>query len=256
MLFRSAAVETAPELVVAIHRAHVEAGAQVVTTNTLCAHASDPVTTRRIAAAAVDLARQGADDPRVCIAGSIGPVRGQPAARRAAYREAARSLADAGADILLVETMVDPAEAALAVAAALELDATTWLAIACDETGRFVGGQPITALFDVLDTARLGALLVGCTAIAGLEPALRGVASHVPDTVWRGAYPNTTGAGADLGVTLVRIARDHALDVVGGCCGTDAAFLRTVASALHDEPAARSLAWTRLHEATRSRREP
>ena len=119
-----------PELVEQIARAYVEAGSQVILTNTFGAnrfiltrhHLADQVAA--INEAGVAISRRGAAG-RALVFASMGPsgvmlMMGQtsPDELRAAFAEQAEALARAGADGIVVETMSDPAEAALAVAAA------------------------------------------------------------------------------------------------------------------------------------------
>ena len=127
-----------PEKVEEVARAYVDAGSRVILTNTFGAN--------RIMLARHDLADQVAEinrtgveiskraaGERAAVFASIGPcglilMTGDVSESelRAAFAEQARAIADAGADAIVVETMSDPAEAKLAVAAAGGLGPLAW----------------------------------------------------------------------------------------------------------------------------------
>ena len=115
---------THPAMIIEVHRAYIEAGAQVVETNTFGANRlklsehglHDKVT--EINRAGVELARRAAEassDKSVLVAGSMGPSgrqlaplgRLRPEAARAAFQEQVVALVDAGVDLLIFETFSD-----------------------------------------------------------------------------------------------------------------------------------------------------
>jgi methionine synthase I (cobalamin-dependent) len=122
---------THPDLVADIHRAYIEAGAQIIETNTFGANRfklsehglEDKVA--EINRAGVDLARRAVDG-QAMIAGSVGPSgrqlaplgRMRPEAARALFREQVTALAGAGVDLLIFETFSDLDEMGEAVRAA------------------------------------------------------------------------------------------------------------------------------------------
>ena len=121
-----------PDAVEAVARAYVEAGSQVILTNTFGANrfilARYDLGERvaEINAAGVEISRSAAGD-RAKVFASMGPtgvmlMMGEATEDdlRAAFADQARAVAAAGADAIVVETMTDPAEACLAVAAAKE----------------------------------------------------------------------------------------------------------------------------------------
>jgi 5-methyltetrahydrofolate--homocysteine methyltransferase len=120
-----------PERVQQVHRAYLDAGADLLTTNTfggtscvLGPHGAGG-RVRELNVAAARLARGIAGD-RAWVLGDVGPFGGMleplgeslPDDVAAAFREQCTALLEGGADALLVETMSDPAEAVLAVQAA------------------------------------------------------------------------------------------------------------------------------------------
>ena len=120
---------THPEQVEDVARTYVEAGSQVILTNSFRAHAiamhaSSAADLDAINRAAVEISKKAAGTQALVFA-SIGPagkmlVSGEVSAEELtwAFTAQAQSLARAGADALLIETMSDPEEARLAVAAA------------------------------------------------------------------------------------------------------------------------------------------
>jgi homocysteine S-methyltransferase len=128
---------TQPSLIADIHRAYIEAGAQVIQTNTfganrykLSAHGLEGKVPE-INRAGVDLARLVvlASDKEVFVAGDIGPLgvrlapfgRVQPEQARHAFTEQAAALISAGVDLLILETFSDLNEILEAVAAARQV---------------------------------------------------------------------------------------------------------------------------------------
>src|SRR5918996_913717 len=152
---------THPDVVSSIHRAYLEAGADITTTNTFTATSigqadyglQDAVYEMNVAGA--QLARAAADEFGGFVAGSVGPLNvtlslspkvDDPAYRgvsfddvRAAYADQMRALAEGGVDLFLIETVFDTLNAKAAVAAAREAapDVPLWISFtAIDRSGR------------------------------------------------------------------------------------------------------------------------
>ena len=235
---------TDPEKIAEVHAAYVAAGADVVTTNTFGANAAklgDAASVEEVFSAAVACAR--AAHPRY-VAADIGPT-GQllePMGTLAfddAYELFARQVraADAaGADLFVIETMADLAEAKAALLAAREnSDLPVFVTMTFQEDGRtFLGTTPEVA---ALTLSSLGADAVGVNCslgpdeVAPLVERMLPWAScpvmvqanaglpHVVDgaTVFDvdpGAYAEAVAGMLDAGVTIT-----------GGCCGTTPAHI-------------------------------
>ncbi|MBW2458585.1 MAG: methionine synthase, partial [Deltaproteobacteria bacterium] len=191
---------TQPEVVADIHRQYLEAGADIITTNTFSGTAiaqadfqcESLVYELNVAAAALAQQEASAQTERTpsrprFVAGSIGPTNrtlslspdvDDPAARavtfdevREAYREQVRGLLDGGADILLVETIFDTlnAKAAL-VAVAEELEARegddppVMISVTItDKSGRTLSGQTLEAFWWSVAHARPFAVGINCS---------------------------------------------------------------------------------------------
>src|SRR4051812_1924190 len=193
---------TQPDGVRAMHAAYLDAGADIVTTNTFTAtHISqadyglDPTTVRELNASAARLAREAADAAEAAdpsrpryVAGSLGPTNrtaslspdvNDPAARNVswgdleqAYRESAQGLLDGGADLLLIETIFDTlnAKAAIfAVRSVLEERGEDVPLIVSgtivDASGRTLSGQTLEAFWHAIRHAK--PLIVGLNCALG-----------------------------------------------------------------------------------------
>ncbi|SDD27786.1 methionine synthase (B12-dependent) [Geodermatophilus telluris] len=218
-------VLTAPELVAGIHREYLEAGADVVETNTFNATAISladygmSALAYEINVAAARLARREADAmtartpgrPR-WVAGAIGPTSrtasispdvNDPGARNVtfaelveAYLEQARGLVDGGADLLLVETVFDTLNAKAAVFALETLfdqHGRRWPVVVSgtitDASGRTLSGQTTEAFWNSVRHVR--PLAVGLNCALGAEEMRPYVAelARVADT-FVSCYPN------------------------------------------------------------------
>jgi 5-methyltetrahydrofolate--homocysteine methyltransferase len=176
---------TRPDVVLDIHRAYLDAGADITTTNTFTATSigqadyglQDVVHELNLEGAR--LARQACDErpDRSCfVAGSIGPLNQtlslsprveDPAYRavtfdqvRESYAEAVRGLVDGGVDLLLVETVFDTLNAKAAIAAVSdvldekEAEVPLWISVTIvDLSGRTLSGQTPRLRWLILRTA-------------------------------------------------------------------------------------------------------
>jgi len=128
---------TEPALVARVHREYIDAGSEIILANTFGANryklAEHGLVDRvaEINRAGVDLARRSvpASFREVLVAGDVGPLgvrlvpygRVQKAQARAAFAEQIEALADAGADLIVIETLTDLQETLAAVQAAKEV---------------------------------------------------------------------------------------------------------------------------------------
>jgi len=244
-----------PERVEEVARAYVDAGSQVILTNTFGANrftlqrheVADRVTA--INRAGAEISRRAAGS-KAAVFASMGPsgvvlMMGQvrPEALEEAFVEQAAALASSGADALVVETMSDPAEAKLAVAAA---HGTGLPVVACMvfDSGKahdrtMMGTTPEQAAEILLEA---GADLVGSNCgqgIAGFVPICQRLAAASGRPVWIKAnaglpqmregqtvYSQTPEQFADFVPALVEAGAGF----IGGCCGTTPAFIQAVAS--------------------------
>ena len=263
---------TQPDVVVDIHGAFLDAGADILETNSfnatriaLADYGMEGFAREineaaaRIARAAVDGRRDGR--PR-WVAGAIGPTNRtasispdveDPAARnvdfdtlRAAYREAAEGLLDGGADLLIVETVFDTLNAKAALYAVEEVfEARHRLPVivsgtVVDLSGRTLSGQTPEAFW--YSVRHAAPFAVGLNCALGAEQ-MRGFLADMArsaDTLIS-AYPNAGLPNAFGGYDetpemtarhLGAWARDGLVNLVGGCCGTTPAHIAAIADAV------------------------
>ncbi len=273
---------TAPEIISKIHRGFLEAGADIITTNTFNATTVSQSDygmekwVKRLNHDGARIARQAcdkisADHDRACwVAGALGPTNkttsispdvNDPGYRaidfdtiKTAYRDAARSLLDGGADLLLVETIFDTLNAKACLVAIREVfeEIGTCCPIIItgtitDASGRTLTGQTPEAFWYSLRHARPLAFGLNCGFGAqGMRPYLVEFARHVDTAIC--VYPNaglpnefgTYDEQPDETAGLIREWADEQLiNIVGGCCGTTPAHtaaMRRVVEGLPPRP--------------------
>jgi 5-methyltetrahydrofolate--homocysteine methyltransferase len=218
-------VLTRPDAVAGIHAQYLEAGADIIETNTFSANAISQAdygleaVAYELNVAAARVARQVADDwtaktpdrPRF-VAGSMGPTTkvlsispdvNNPALRsvtfdemKAAYRDQARGLIDGGCHVLLVETIVDTLNAKAALVAIDEVFAERGAAIPVmisatitDRSGRTLSGQTLDAFYVSVEHARPFSVGLNCALGAReMRPYLAELARIA--TCYVTCYPN------------------------------------------------------------------
>ncbi len=256
---------THPEQVERIHREYLEAGAELIETNTFGAnryklekHGLEEKVVE-INRAGVELARRviTASGKDAYLAGSIGPLgmrmkpmgRVKPEEARTAFSEQIKALAEAGADVILMETFSDPKELLEALAASREV--APELPVVCHMT---YGQDDRTLLGDLpAEVARLlheaGADVIGVNCGGGpqqLSRILQAMRQAVPEAVVsampnagfpesvgeRMMYPATGEYFADYALTFKAIGAK----MIGGCCGTTPAHISAMRKVL-DNPA-------------------
>jgi len=248
---------TEPARVVDVARSYAEAGSRVILTNTFRANrvslagyglADQAAAINR---AGARLSREGAGG-RALVFASMGPTGKMLAADEigadeilAAFHEQALALAEGGADALLIETMSDPAEAALALEATLATGLPVIVSFAFD-TGRnkdrtMTGATPEQAARHMEER---GAHAVGANCGVGIAeyvPVCRRLRAATGLPLWikpnaglpevvdgRAAYRTSPERFAASIPTLVEAGANF----IGGCCGTDPEFIRAAARAL------------------------
>lgn len=218
----AAAVDEVPALLEGIHREYVDAGAEVITAATTCAH---PWFVGHRAGAvverAVGIARSAIGDaPRkVTLAGSLAmlPASVEVATRMREYATMAAALSDAGVDVLLFEAFTSTAELARAVEASELVEMPRWLALVSREDGATLTGDDPCGALGLPGQA----WLVHCCSVPAAAAALHRMRAASPKAVL-GAYP-ARGADAsdrDFAERLVGLARECELGFVGSCCGS------------------------------------
>jgi 5-methyltetrahydrofolate--homocysteine methyltransferase len=256
-----------PERVRALHQGFVDAGADVILTNSFSSNrfrfALHGIQHRvsELARAAAAVAREVADAAGrpVVVAGSMGPTgemiaplgeRTQSEAR-AAFEEQAAALAAGGADVAWIETMYSEEELAAAIAAVDAVGLPYVATMTFDTNGRTMMG--LTPEQAVRNVKRHGSAPLAFGANCGMGPAqlidsIIGLArgAEEGDVLVAKGNAGLPKMGTDLHLhydaspavmaDYACLARDVGARIIGGCCGTTATHLRSMAEALARRP--------------------
>ena len=249
---------TQPDAVREIHLAYLEAGAQLIETNSFAANQLRlskyglQEKTRDINLAAARIAKTAATPFHVTVAGSIGPLglNAEQAlehhiSRREVFREQIAALLDGGVDLLFFETFPDLESMREALAAREELrPCETLCSFSCTAEGRLSDGQPILEAFRTLLAE--GVDIVGLNCAHGPQAMLR-LVEQLPADLPLAVFPNAGYPRFSEGhfqydtspeyfaSVAVEMARQGA-KLIGGCCGTRPEHISALAKALADEP--------------------
>lgn len=244
---------THPEKIEAIHAAYAQAGADIITANTFGASrrklGEDPAP---YIAAGVAVARRAAGPDRY-VALDIGPLGGllEPYGDMSfdqaygMFAEIVRAGAEAGADLVLIETMSDLLEAKAALLAAKEHSSLpVFVTMTFGEDGRtFLGVDPAAA---AVTLTALGADVVGLNCSMGpreLRPALREMlrSTHLPVMIQPNAgLPRLSGGetvfdvGPEEFAACAGLFLEDGAAILGGCCGTTPEHIRALRGLLEE----------------------
>ena len=241
---------THPDTVLSIHKAYVEAGADVVTANTFGANPFKmkgmdvgEIIRKGVSIAKASGAKKVALD--VSSHGALLEPNGTLSFDEAYqnYAFIMKEGAKAGADIILIETMSDLLEAKCALLAAKEnTSLPVYVTMTYMEDGRtFLGTDPVTA---TLTLSSLGADAVGVNCSLGaadMLPLVRKIAEHAacPVIVQPNAglpriengqtvYDDTPESFAKAMLEMAKLG----VSILGGCCGTTPDFIRALKAAI------------------------
>jgi len=250
----------APESVVSVHVGYINAGAELIETNTFGANRPKLAQYfledefERVNSTGVRLAREAREvsGRDVFIAGSIGPlgdVELRPETRAELFAEQAQILEGRGADMFMIETFYDLEELATAIEAVRGVSSLPIVALMTfDEDAQTLGGVAAAAAAERL--AQLDVAAVGANHGAGPTAALNALAQmNGHDGLVLAALPNI-GLASLSGARVVfphatpeyfaefaAQARSLGAGVIGGCCGTTPAQIAAIRAAIEaDRP--------------------
>lgn len=238
-----------PDRVAKVHRGFIEAGADIILTNTFGGTAArlglDGLEHRvvELNVAGVKLAREVVDDfeREIVVAGSVGPTGqlfeplGELTHERATamFTEQAEALASAGADLLWIETLSSTEELAAAVESACTTGLPVVTTMSFDTHGKTMMGVPPSALASWWQSrshqpAAIGAncgigpadVVVAAAGIKRADPDVVvvakgncGVPKMIDGKLW---YPTS----ADDMFAYAELALDAGASIIGACCGS------------------------------------
>jgi S-methylmethionine-dependent homocysteine/selenocysteine methylase len=261
-----------PTVVRAIHTDYVDAGADVISTNTfqltrraLYNHFRDDAHRQQIGAGdledraavllraatriAVESRDAAANGRPVAVAGAITTLEWcfrpdlapTPEQARKEYVETIGTLAEAGCDLVLIETVNSVSEARVALEAANEVGLPCWMAFAPTEDGKLFTGETLADAKAALEPLGVDAILVNCAppddCRAGLvemtkvRSGAKGLYPHIgrfdpPEWLFTDEYP------PDRYASEAREWQSLGATIVGGCCGTTPDTIAAVVKAL------------------------
>lgn len=255
---------TRPDVIAAIHQSYLEAGADVIETNTfgclphVLAEYGLEAEAEDLAFEATGIARQVVDKkegelPRF-VAGSLGPGTklislGQIGWKELfeSYRAAARGLIRGGVDLLIIETCQDILQVRCSVLAArqamqdAEREVPLQIQVTIEATGTMLVGTDDAAALTVLESLPVDVVGINCAVGPDLmDSHIRYFCQH--STRWVSCLPNAglprnEGGRAVFDLTPAELARwqlkfvqEYGLSVVGGCCGTGPEHIKELAS--------------------------
>lgn len=252
-----------PELVLDVHRAFLEAGADLIETNTfganrfkLAEHESQ-AEVKEINQAAVRLAQRAiAETGRpVYIAGSVGPLgvrlaplgRIQPEQAFEAFYEQIAALVEAGAQVIILETFSDTNEIAEAVRASRAANPNIPIIASMTFTrdGTTIYGDAPRDVTQLLAETGADVIGVNCSTgpsqLARIAQIMRAVEPDTPIAVMPNAgFPEQVGgrimypAAPEYFGDYALVLRDLGVSIIGGCCGTTPDHIRAIRRALAD----------------------
>lgn len=270
-LWSARALIVAPQIVRQVHHAYLAAGADIITTNTFrtqrrtLTRAGVGDRTRELTQLAVTLAREAITQHgrAAYIAGSMSPLEDcyspalvPPADElRAEHLAMARDLADAGCDLLLVETMNSIREAVIAAECAASTGLPVCVSFVVGPNGRppdqqtvaseaasapmtLLSGESLTSAVNALARVSPTVVMVNCVPLAYIDRAYAELRAAARGPI--GLYANVGHADDTIGWTLTdevqpaayaRHARrwiEQGAAIVGGCCGTSPAHIDAV----------------------------
>ncbi|MBR5288693.1 MAG: homocysteine S-methyltransferase family protein [Clostridia bacterium] len=244
---------SAPETVLSIHRAYVDAGAQMILSNTFCANAhkldGTGFAVSEVVRAAVRTAKRACEGSECRVALDIGPIGEllEPLGTLsfdkayALFREMIAAGCEAGADAIFFETFSDLNELRAGVLAAKEsCDLPVFASMTFEASGRTFLGCRADAAAMALTALGVSAVGVNCSLgpveVTPILASMRKVTdlplilkpnAGLPDPQ-TGAYDMTPSAFAAACLKLL----DLGAVFVGGCCGTTPEFIRALKDTL------------------------
>ncbi|HZQ95511.1 MAG TPA: bifunctional homocysteine S-methyltransferase/methylenetetrahydrofolate reductase [Candidatus Sulfotelmatobacter sp.] len=247
-----------PDLIRGIHHDYLQAGAEIIETNTFGANSfrlarhslADKV--RDINRAGVRLAREAAKSFDVWVAGSVGPLgtRIEPLGKtsyqeaRDSFREQIEALVEGGVDLLILETFGYLEEIHQALLAAKDVNPSLPIVaqVTIDEDGNCLDGSDPETFAPKL--AEWGADVIGCNCSVGPVAMLDAMervraASSLPLAAQPNAGIPRSVDGRNIYLCSPEYMASYArkfvaagVRLVGGCCGTTPDHIRVMKSAL------------------------
>lgn len=248
-----------PNRVIGLHQQFVDAGADIILTNTFGCNRhrlklhNAQARVHELAASAARLARSVADAASrpVVVAGSVGPTGElfEPLGALThdeavdAFAEQIEGLKDGGADVAWIETMSAPEEMRAAAEAAIRVGMPYVCTMSFDTAGRTMMGLAPNTLAAQFADLPVAPVAIGANCGVGASDILVSVlemAGAVNPIVCKGncgipKFEGTTitySGTPELMAKYARLAVDAGARIIGGCCGTSPEHLRAMAESI------------------------
>ena len=250
---------TEPEAVFRVHQAYIEAGAQIIETNTFGANRFklEPLglgeEVQKLNGRGVKIAREARDSAtrEVLIAGSIGPLgigvqarHPEPDEILAIFREQALALEERGVDLYILETFSYIEEIVLAIDAIRSFSGLPIVAqLTYSEEGTIFGDMRPAAVAALLKNRNVQIIGANCTlgpqALLPILQELAGVDDLRISGMPNAGFPKREGdrivypkSSPEYFALFAREAAALGARILGGCCGTTPAHIRAMAEAV------------------------
>lgn len=248
-----------PDNILSIYKEYVDAGADILTTNTFRTHERNLVGTKlenqgeELTSLAVELTQQIAKDNQL-VAGSLSPLGDCYQIHSASkdekqlfkeHRQQAKRLVESGVDLILAETFGTIYEAAIALRSGLETGLPTWISFVCGADGKLLSGESVTDAIQLMSTIGCHAFLLNCSpapeALSQLQEFSlvnksrnkdipfgvyantgRMVISDSNETTWESTEAEAPEVYAECAKSWIA----EGATIIGGCCGTTPDHIR------------------------------
>lgn len=248
----------APHIIREIHEQYLEAGADVIETNTfggtelvMSEYGLEDMT-YELNLKGAQIARQAADKYGKFVAGSIGPGTRLPSLGQITYdelftmyRKQAQALFEGGVDLFIIETCQDLLQIKAALNAVIETkeangsEAPVMVSVTVEQNGTMLMGSDLTAVATVIRDYPVFSLGLNCATgpdlmhhpVATLSNNFAGRISCLPNA----GLPENKGGQMVYSMTPERMAeimegliKEFPVSVLGGCCGTTPDHIRAL----------------------------
>ncbi len=246
----------APETIVALHRAYLEAGCNIIKTNTFGIHRLKYPNYRERILAGLACAREAITGyDHAYIAFDMGPLGRllQPLGDLpfeeavAVFADSLRLAEEGGADLILLETMNDSYETKAAVLAAKEVSSLPILVTnAYDESGKLMTGATPEAMVALLEGLGVDALGANCSfGPDSMRPIAKELLAYAsvpvilnPNAGLPAVKDGKTvfSIGPEAFASYMKALAEEGVHLLGGCCGTTPAHIRALKAATEGIP--------------------
>jgi S-methylmethionine-dependent homocysteine/selenocysteine methylase len=256
-LWSANALLHAPEIVLRIHSDYIEAGADIIVTNTfrtnrrVFKNANLPDDSFALTKNAVELAHRAREkfpERRILIAGCVAPVEDcykpelGPSEKELEneHAELVERLVECGVDFLLIETMTTIREAYAAAKAAKTSGKEFVVSFTCKHDGMLYGGERLEDASKAVAELQPTMLGLNCISPRYLSPLIRQLKSAIPHSAIKFAvYGNIGKPDVREGAMVRDVAPDEyarfahewrslGAAMIGGCCGTTPEYIRRI----------------------------